>query len=63
VSDRAAPPVTFVVRVSRDRGGRLRGIVERVKTGAKAPFTGADALAEVIDRMVRGADGAGEDRR
>jgi len=61
VSDGGAAPMTFLVRASLDRGGRVRGIVERVKTGAKVTFTGADALAAVIDRMVRGADGAGEE--
>ena len=53
--------VTFIVRASREPGGGLRGIVERVKTGAKAPFTGAEALGELIERMLRGADGAGKE--
>lgn len=48
--------VTFIVRASRDARGRLRGIVERVKTGAKERFTDADGLGGVIDRML-GADG------
>jgi len=50
--DASRPVVTFIVRATRDRGGRLRGIVERVKTGAKEPFTGADGLGGVIERML-----------
>jgi hypothetical protein len=49
----SAPVVTFIVRAMRDRHGRLRGIVERVKTGAKEPFTGADDLGGLIEKMLR----------
>ena len=49
----SSPVVTFIVRASRDRGGRLRGTVERVKTGAKEPFTRADDLGSLIERMLR----------
>jgi hypothetical protein len=45
--------VTFIVRATRDRGGRLRGTVERVKTGAKESFTRADDLGGLIERMLR----------
>jgi hypothetical protein len=48
--------VTFIVRATRDRGGRLLGIVERVKTGVKERFTGADGLGGVIERMLRADD-------
>lgn len=54
-SDASRPVVTFIVRATRDRGGRLLGIVERVKTGVKERFTGADGLGGVIERML-GAD-------
>jgi hypothetical protein len=58
VSDDASRPVlTFIVRATRDRGGRLRGTVERVKTGAKAPFTSADDLGVLIEKMLGGAGG------
>jgi hypothetical protein len=43
---------TFIVRASRDASGRLHGIVERVKTGEKARFSGADGLSGVIERML-----------
>lgn len=46
------PVVTFIVRATRDRGGRVRGVVERVKTGAKERFTDADGLAGLIERML-----------
>lgn len=45
-------PATFVVRVRRDAAGRLTGLVERVATGEKGRFQGADALAELIQRML-----------
>ena len=44
--------MTFIVRATRDHAGRLRGVVERVKTGAKERFTGADGLGGVIERML-----------
>jgi len=44
--------VTFIVRASRDPRGHLRGIVERVKTGEKQRFTGADRLGGVIEQML-----------
>jgi hypothetical protein len=43
---------TFIVRASRDARGRLRGIVERVKTGEKQRFTSAEVLGGVIDTML-----------
>ena len=50
--DPARSVVTFIVRASRDAGGRLQGIVERVKTGEKERFNGGDGLAGLIERMV-----------
>jgi hypothetical protein len=44
--------VTFIVRATRQPGGRLCGVVERVKTGTKERFTGADRLAGLIERML-----------
>ena len=52
----ARPVVTFIVRATRDRGGRLLGIVERVKTGVKERFTGTDGLGGVIERMLGAED-------
>ncbi|HET6317636.1 MAG TPA: hypothetical protein VFG86_14335 [Chloroflexota bacterium] len=46
---------SFVVRVVQDRDGRLTGVIERVATGAKQPFTGEDEIGGVIGRMLRGA--------
>ena len=45
-------PQSFVVRVSRGTAGRLEGIVERLRTGEKAWFRGADQLGSVIARML-----------
>jgi hypothetical protein len=43
---------SFVVRVARDRDGRLTGVVERVATGAKELFSGAETIGAVIGRML-----------
>jgi hypothetical protein len=48
--------VTFIVRATRDRSGRLRGVVERVKTGAKERFAGTEGLGGTIERMLGGED-------
>lgn len=46
------PVLTFIVRITRDPGGGLRGTVERVRTGEKERFTGADGIGEVVERML-----------
>jgi hypothetical protein len=51
--ERAAPVVIFMVRIIRDAAGRLRGTVERVRTGEKERFTGADGIGGVIERMLQ----------
>jgi hypothetical protein len=43
---------TFVVRLSRAGGGRLGGVVERVRTGEKVRFDELDALGAVIAGML-----------
>ena len=48
----ASAAVTFIVRASRDALGRVHGIVERVKTGEKERFTGAEGLGGVIEKML-----------
>ncbi len=44
--------MTFIVRVSLDESGQLRGIVEQVKTGRKQQFDSADAICRIIERPV-----------
>ncbi len=44
--------MTFIVRVSLDESGQLRGIVEQVKTGRKQEFDSADAICRIIERLV-----------
>jgi hypothetical protein len=51
--EHAAPVVTFMIRITRDAAGRLRGTVERVRTGEKERFTGADGIGGVIERMLQ----------
>ena len=43
---------SFVVRVVRDRQGRVSGVIERVATGAKEAFQGVEAIGPLIARMV-----------
>jgi hypothetical protein len=54
----AAPPaglaggLTFVVRLVRDAGGHVTGIVERVRTGEKERVQRIAAISRVIARML-----------
>jgi hypothetical protein len=54
------PVLTFLVRITRERGERLRGTVERVRTGRKERFRDAAAIGGVIERMLE--DDHGERR-
>jgi hypothetical protein len=45
--------ISFVVRACPGKRGHLTGIVELVKTGAKHPFDGAEAIGPLIAEMVR----------
>lgn len=47
-------PLTFVVRVSGDPDA-LRGTVERVRTGEKQRFQGAEELGVIVARMAKAA--------
>jgi NAD(P)-dependent dehydrogenase (short-subunit alcohol dehydrogenase family) len=46
----------FVVRISGSGPGRIRGVVERVKTGRKAPVHAVDDIGRVIAAMVSGKE-------
>jgi hypothetical protein len=50
--ERSAPVMLFMVRIVRGAAG-LRGTVERVRTGEKERFTGADGIGGVIERMLQ----------
>ncbi|MFQ5897881.1 MAG: hypothetical protein ACE5JN_06500 [Candidatus Methylomirabilia bacterium] len=45
-------PITFIVRISPGERGSLSGIAERVRTGERQRFHGAEALGPLIARMV-----------
>jgi hypothetical protein len=47
------PTTTFIVRITREPGGRLRGTIERVRTGLKERFVGAAGIAGAIERMLQ----------
>jgi hypothetical protein len=51
-------PRVFIIRTWRDGAGRLTGVVERVATGEKARFVGAEALARTIDGMTSEPEGS-----
>jgi len=44
--------MTFVVRLTRDKVGRITGVVEQVKTGLKVRVEGLEALGRVIGEML-----------
>jgi hypothetical protein len=46
---------SFVVRAVQDRRGEVRGVIERVATGAKEAFTGTEAIGQLIVRMLQEA--------
>ena len=48
---------TFVVRLS-GAGAEVRGVVERVRTGRKAPVRGFEDIGRVIATMVSGKESA-----
>ena len=61
--DTARASITFMVRVHSDAGGRVSGIVERVKTGEKRRFHDAEAIGLLIAEMVRdGTEATGPSR-
>jgi len=45
--------MNFVVRIERDAKGAVRGVVERVRTGGKEPFTSIEAISTVISQMIK----------
>lgn len=47
-----ASMMTFVVRLTRDKTGRITGVVEQVKTGLKTRVEGLDAVGQTIGQMI-----------
>jgi hypothetical protein len=46
---------SFVIRAVQDGRGEVSGVIERVATGAKEPFTGTAGIGPVIARMLNEA--------
>jgi hypothetical protein len=44
-------PMTFVIRMSRNAEGTLRGVVERVSTGAKEAFSDVHEIGSILERL------------
>jgi len=47
-----AGSMTFIVRMTRDGRGLLRGVVERVRTGEKERVDGIEAVSPLVARML-----------
>jgi hypothetical protein len=45
-------PITFILRLTPDLAGRLRGVVVRVSTGQQSRFEGIEKLVEVLGAAV-----------
>lgn len=54
--EQALIPATFVVRLLLDEEGAVTGVVERVRTGEKARFTGLDGIVTALGELLA-ADG------
>ena len=52
--------VTFIVRLVAERGGRVAGVAERVRSGEKRRFRDIEAIGPVIAAMLRGDAEDGE---
>jgi hypothetical protein len=52
--------VTFVIRLVAEKGGRVAGIVERVRSGEKRRFRDLEAIGPLIAAMLRGGAEDGE---
>jgi hypothetical protein len=44
---------TFILRLSSDAAGRVRGVLERVRTGEKVKVEELDALGPLLGQMLR----------
>lgn len=51
--DPARGPITFILRLSPDAGGSLRGVVQRVRTRETSRFDGHERLVEILRAVVR----------
>jgi hypothetical protein len=53
-NDSLNAPITFIVRGSCDSQGRFCGVVERVRTGEKFRFSGAEEIGPLIESTLAG---------
>ena len=44
---------TFILRLSRDGAGRVRGVLERVRTGEKVRVEQLETLGPLVGQMLR----------
>ena len=45
---------TFILRLTRDAAGRVRGVLERVRTGEKVPVQELGTLGWLVGQMIGG---------
>jgi hypothetical protein len=50
-----AEVVTFIVRLVAEGGGRVAGVVERVRSGEKRRFRDIEAISPLIAAMLQGS--------
>src|SRR5688572_13565310 len=56
--ERVEDAITFIVRIAAAGPGRLRAVVERVRTGCKEQVHTVEDIARVIAAVLRGEDKA-----
>ena len=47
---------TFILRLTRDAAGRVRGVLERVRTGEKVQVQELGTLGPLVGRMLRAVE-------
>jgi len=45
--------ITFIVRLTRDSAGTVKGVIERASTGDKRPVDGCEAVGPALAEMLK----------
>jgi hypothetical protein len=61
-SESAIQRITFIVRLAREPSGQVTGVVERVRTGEKAPVGAVEDVGAILAEMLGRADSAESQR-
>lgn len=52
VAEHEVHQVVFIVRLARDRTGRVTGVVERVRTGEKERVATVEGIGQILTAML-----------